>query len=146
MLRKALIILLAAVLCISCAACKDAPVILDPGGETITPSQGGSEVISGSTTKVELPAGKLSSDPEEHFTNRDMAGTWENPVTVSLADGGSTAGGAASVSGDDIVITDEGTYLFWNNAVKVEAYIIDMRLRQMEITGQEIRRLFERKK
>lgn len=125
MLRKALIILLAAVLCISCAACKDAPVILDPGGETITPSQGGSEVISGSITKVELPAGKLSSDPEEHFTNRDMAGTWENPVTVTLADGGSTAGGAASVSGDDIVITDEGTYLFTgklsDGQIRVEA-------------------------
>lgn len=125
MLRKAMIILLAAVLCTSCVACKDAPVILDPGGETITPSQGGSEVISGSTTKVELPAGKLSSDPEEHFTNRDMVGTWENPVTVSLADGGSTAGGAASVSGDDIVITDEGTYLFTgklsDGQIRVEA-------------------------
>lgn len=125
MLRKALIILLAAVLCISCAACKDAPVILNPGGETITPSQGGSEVISGSTTKVELPAGKLSSDPEEYFTNRDMAGTWEDPVTVTLADGGSTAGGAASVSGDDIVITDEGTYLFTgklsDGQIRVEA-------------------------
>lgn len=125
MLRKALIILLAAVLCVSCAACKDAPVILDPGGEVITPSQGGSEVISGSTTKVELPAGQLSPDPEEYFTGRDLAGTWENPVSVTLADGASTAGGAAAVSGNDIVITDEGTYLFTgklsDGQIRVEA-------------------------
>jgi len=35
-------------------------------------------------------------------------------------------------------VLEEGTYWFWNGAVKVEAYIMDMRLRQMEITGQEI--------
>lgn len=125
MLRKALILLLAAALCFSCAACKDDPVVLDPGGEVITPSGGGSEVVSGSTTKVELPAGSLSADPEEYFTNRDMAGTWENPVMVTLADGASTAGGAASVSGNDIVITDEGTYLFTgkltDGQIRVEA-------------------------
>ena len=124
MLRKTLMLLLTATLCFSCAACKDAPVILNPGGEVITPS-GGSEVISGSTTKVDLPAGNLSVDPGEYFTDRDLEGTWKNPVTVTLADDASTAGGAASVSGNDIVITDEGTYLFTgkltDGQIRVEA-------------------------
>lgn len=35
-------------------------------------------------------------------------------------------------------VLDEGTYYFWNNGTKVEALFADMRLLQMDITGQEI--------
>jgi hypothetical protein len=35
-------------------------------------------------------------------------------------------------------ILDAGTYYFWRNNIRVEADLVDMRLTQMEITGQEI--------
>ena len=35
-------------------------------------------------------------------------------------------------------ILEPGTYYFWKTGTKVEASIVDMRLRQMDITGQEI--------
>ena len=35
-------------------------------------------------------------------------------------------------------ILDAGTYYFWKNGVRVEADLVDTRLTQMEITGQEI--------
>lgn len=35
-------------------------------------------------------------------------------------------------------VLSEGTYYFWNNGTKVEAVFADMRLLQMDITGQEI--------
>lgn len=35
-------------------------------------------------------------------------------------------------------ILDAGTYYFWKNSVRVDVGLVDMRLTQMEITGQEI--------
>ena len=49
----------------------------------------------------------------EMFSSRDLEGTYEEYVTVTLADGASQADGAGvSISGDVITVTGEGTYLF----------------------------------
>jgi regulator of protease activity HflC (stomatin/prohibitin superfamily) len=37
-----------------------------------------------------------------------------------------------------IKLLDEGTHYFWNNGTRIEAQIVDTRLMQMDITGQEI--------
>lgn len=37
-----------------------------------------------------------------------------------------------------VKLLDEGTYYFWNNGTKIEAYYVDTRLLQMDIAGQEI--------
>ena len=49
----------------------------------------------------------------EMFSNRDREGSYEDYVTVTLADGASRADGAGvTVEGDVITVTGEGTYLF----------------------------------
>lgn len=53
-------------------------------------------------------------DITDQFTDRDLAGTWEasEAVSVTLADGASTADGSAvSVDGNTVTITAEGTYV-----------------------------------
>lgn len=37
-----------------------------------------------------------------------------------------------------IRLLDEGTHYFWNNGTKIDAQLVDTRLLQMDITGQEI--------
>lgn len=50
---------------------------------------------------------------DEMFTDRDKETAYSDYVTVTLADGGSSADGAGvTIAGDTVTITDEGTYLF----------------------------------
>lgn len=65
------------------------------------------ETVTAETASASIP------EVSEMFTNRDLEGTYEDCVTVTLADGASEADGAGvTVQGDVITVTQEGTYLF----------------------------------
>lgn len=101
MLRKILALLLAAALCLSFAACGEAPGTEQPD-PTGDPLSGG-----------ESAASALSNDPAAHFTDRDLAGTWEECVNVTLSDSGSTADGdGVNIDGSTVTVTRAGTYRF----------------------------------
>lgn len=62
---------------------------------------------------VTVVAAATIPEVSEMFSARDLEGTYEDYVTVTLADGASAADGAGvTVEGDVITITREGTYLF----------------------------------
>lgn len=64
------------------------------------------------TTATETASATIP-EVSEMFSNRDREGTYEDYVTVTLADGASAADGAGvTVEGDVITVTGEGTYLF----------------------------------
>ncbi len=86
MKKKWMAFFLAALLCFSCTACQ--------GTENETPS----ESVSAETTGT--------------FTDRDFEVGYSDYVTVTLADGNSSAdGGGVTVDGDTVTITEEGAYL-----------------------------------
>lgn len=74
---------------------------------------GGSMPVLAAEEAVETEVTATIPEVSEMFSNRDLEGTYEEYVTVALADGASKADGAGvTVEGDVITVTGEGTYLF----------------------------------
>lgn len=72
---------------------------------------GAAPVLAAEEAVTETAAATIP-EVSEMFTNRDLEGTYEDYVTVTLADGASAADGAGvTVEGDVITITQEGTFL-----------------------------------
>lgn len=72
---------------------------------------GAAPVLAAEEAVTETAAATIP-EVSEMFTNRDLEGTYEDYVTVTLADGASAADGAGvTVQGDVITITQEGTFL-----------------------------------
>ncbi|HPD88868.1 MAG TPA: carbohydrate-binding domain-containing protein [Oscillospiraceae bacterium] len=86
MKKKWMTFFLAALLCLSLAACQ--------------------------STEEGTPAESASSESTGSFTDSDFEVGYSDYVTVTLADGTSSAdGGGVEIDGDTVTITEEGTYL-----------------------------------
>ncbi len=94
MLMKRLTILVLALSLLLCGCSMEDPAA------TGTAATGPAETVDFAQTDAEL------------FTERDLAGTWENPVTITLqGDTAVCSGSGVSVSGSTVTIAAEGTYL-----------------------------------
>jgi len=92
MKRKLAALILAALLCIGCAAC---------GASSSTSSSASAQTLSAEAAST-----------ADMFTDRDFEVGYSDYVTVTLADGASSADGTGvSVDGNTVTITQEGTYL-----------------------------------
>jgi hypothetical protein len=109
MKRKITALILAVLICAMCAAC----------GST----SGTSTQSSASASAVQTSA-TVSS--EDMFTDRDYEVGYSDYVTVTLADGASSADGSGvTIDGDTITITTEGTYLF-TGTLKAGQIVVDV--------------------
>lgn len=83
-----------------------AAALMMGGGIPVLAAEKATETTATETVTATIP------EVTEMFSNRDLEGTYEDYVTVILADGASRADGAGViVDGDVITVTDEGTYL-----------------------------------
>ncbi|MDO4174109.1 MAG: carbohydrate-binding domain-containing protein, partial [Eubacteriales bacterium] len=95
MYKKILAALLAAVVCFGCIGCS-----------------GSTAETSGSGSTAAVMDQDSIPDPSEMFTDRDFETDYSNYVTVTLRDDASSGdGGGVTIDGNDITITQEGTYL-----------------------------------
>lgn len=77
------------------------------GGTSVLAAEETAEATATETVTATIP------EVSEMFSGRDLEGTYEDCVTVTLADGASAADGVGvTIDGDKITVTDEGTYLF----------------------------------
>ena len=88
-----------------------------PAAATPTPESSAAPIASGEqAAEAAAPAAEnaaaILAANGELFTDRDLEGTYEDYVTVTLADGASRADGeGVTIQGDVITVTQEGTYL-----------------------------------